>query len=307
MRKLSIAALILMLTGAMAYAAPVYTETWDFEDGTVGSAHPDWDAGTVQDTAAIVGQPYPDGNRLYCPDGTAANHSLPTATNSFIYEVDMYTDAGDINEFQDTGISYFYMNESMDVNEAWLHGDDWTTLYFGDPWLPNPRPGTADDWSNYQWQGGGGRSLSAYDSAGDELGKYYMGDTACDWNMPQVANVEMRIEYNTADNPGRVEIWFRSLNYDNVRAAQGEWLQLGWNGSEESFYDFILPTDTAGDPYDVFQIQMGGSSSWSQSAFDNVYFESGDNVTGFAGVPEPATIGLLGLGSLVLIRRRRHA
>jgi hypothetical protein len=313
-KMIYIAVLGLMLAGVSAYGAPMFTETWDFEDGTIGLPHPDWDAGTVQDTSPFQGLAYPDGKRLYTGDNTAANHTLPQATNSFIYGAEMWTDAGDINQFQATGLGYFYLTENNDVGEAWFEGDDWVTLRFGDPFLPNPRPGTSDDFDDFQWQGGSGRNLTSLQTDPDtcgptptELGEFYMGSPELDFDMPAVAEIEVRIEYNTTEclNPGRVEMWYRSLNYDNVRAPAGEWLLLGWNGATETFSDFILPLDpNTGEPYEVFQIKLGGSEAWSQVAFDNVYFMSGDNLVGLKGVPEPATIGLLGLGTVVLLRRR---
>ncbi len=315
-KTMPIVVLCLMFAGTPIYGALYYTETWDFEDGTVGSAHPDWDAGTVESNAPFSGVPYPDGNRLYTGDGVAANHSLPMATNSFIYGAEIWTDAGDINELEGCGLGYFYLDEGNTVREAWFEGDGWTTLKFGDGYLPNPRPGTADEWDNYQWQGGSGRSMHGLVTdpeicgpPAEDIGQYYMGSLDYDWNMPPVAEIEVRIEYNTTEclNPGRVELWYRSLNYDNVRVPAGEWLLLGWNGFEETFGDFILATDPdTGEPYEVFQIKLGGSSAWSQGSFDNVYFMSGDNLEGLMGVPEPATIGLLSLGALMLIRRRRH-
>ncbi|HPD28666.1 MAG TPA: PEP-CTERM sorting domain-containing protein [Phycisphaerae bacterium] len=291
-----------------AMAAPVYVKTWDFEDGTVGQPHPDWNAGTVQKNGPYSGTPYPKGNRLYTGDNVASWHTLAQPTNSFIYTTQMWTDAGNINGIRKAGMGYRYAGTT---HEVWFEGDDqggWpanapSRTRFGDSWLPNPRPGTEDQWDNYQWQGGGGRRLerSTLDGA-TNLGSHYLPSLNTpgvpDWEFPQFAEIELMIKYNTPDNPGTVELWFRSLNYNATRSAQDQWLRLGWGGyAGANYYDFILGINPATNDYwEIDRIKLGGGSAWSQAAYDNVYFQS---------IPEPTTLGLLLLGAVPTLRRRR--
>ncbi len=125
MRKfIFIAALLFMLTGALAYGAPVYTETWDFEDGTVGSGHPDWSAGTVYDTSPETSTAYPGNKRLWAGDAVEAIHTLPQETNQFIFMADLWTDTGkgsgygDEGGFEGNGLAYYYDHETEPDNKA---------------------------------------------------------------------------------------------------------------------------------------------------------------------------------------------
>lgn len=292
-----------------AMAAPIYVKSWDFEDGTVGQPHPDWSAGAVLTNAPYGGTAYTPvpNKRLHTGDNTAAWTTLPQATNSFIYTGQIRWDAGQINGFRKAGLGYMYAGTT---HEAWFEGDDrqaWTgapsdRMRFGDSWLPNPRPGTADVWANYQWQGGGGRVLDRSTVDGStNLGGYYTLAPSTpqinDWSLPVIGHAELMIKYNTPDNPGTVELYFRSLDYDNVRTAAGNWLKVGWAGDGGViFWNFILPINPAtNDYYEIDKIKVGGSYAWSQCSFDNVVFQS---------VPEPAALLLFGL-PMLLIRRRR--
>lgn len=289
-----------------AWAAPVYTLSWDFEDGTVGQPHPAWSAGTVLTNAPYGGTPYTPvpNKRLHTGDNTAAWSNLPAPTNSFLYKAEVRWDAGRINCIRKAGLGYMYAGTT---HEVWFEGDDrqaWANapsdrMRFGDSWLPNPRPGTPDVWANYQWQGGGGRVLDRCTLDGiNNLGGYYTLQSPS-WEHLQIAHGELMIKYNTPDNPGTVELYFRSLDYDNVRTTAGNWLRLGWGGDGGvTFYDFILPINgSTGDYWDIDKIKLGGASAWSQCSFDGVYFQS---------FPEPASLLLL-IAGLPLLRARRRS
>lgn len=283
-------ALVVGLMAAVAYAAPVFTQSWDFEDVTPVAGHPDWSAGVVDTVNPFSGQTY-SSNRLYTGDNTAAWASLSAPTNSFIFSAEVRWDAGSINGLRKAGIGYRY---AANGNEVWFQGKDtgWPVqMQFGDPYLPNPRPGATTDWADYQWQGGSGRTV--YPSSGD----YFMAE-ASTWDLPDIGQAELMLKYNTPDNPGTVEMYFRSLDYDNVRAPAGQWLKLGWPGYNGAWYeDFILGTDpVTGDIWDINQIKLGGANAWSQCSFDNVSVQS---------IPEPATALFLVMGGLFLARRRR--
>ncbi len=295
-----------------AMAAPVYVQTWDFEDGTAGQPHPDWSAGSVQTNAPYGGTAYTPvpNQRLHTGDNTAAWTTLPAATNSFVYTGQIRWDAGQINGFRKAGLGYMYAGTT---HEAWFEGSDrspWAKAHsdrmrFGDSWLPNPRPGTtvppgADDWPNYQWQGGGGRELdrSTVDGINNLGGYYTLSADEPDWWTPIIGHAELMVKYNTPDNPGTVELYFRSIDYNNVRTAAGNWLKVGWGGyGGVTYWDFILPINPATNDYwDIDKIKVGGSYAWSQCSFDNVVFQS---------VPEPAGLLLLGLAAIPMLRRRR--
>lgn len=292
MKKVLLLCSAMLIAAGTATAAPAYVESWDFEDVGLWGAHPDWSAGTVLDTAPFNGQAYtPAPNqRLHLGDNTSAWHTLSQPTNSFIYTAGVRWEAGDINGIQDAGIGYMYSG-----NDAWFEGNGKDRMGFGDRWLPNPRPGTADLWDNYQWKGGTkSLKLSSTDGA-TNMGDYYLWEKDV-WAMPTVGEAEMMIKYNTPDNPGTVELYVRTLDYDNIRVDAGVWMKLGWEGDSQDFYDFILPTDPGtGEPYAVDQIKMGGDYAWSQDSFDNVVFQS---------IPEPASLMLLVIG-LPMLRRRR--
>ncbi|MGQ9652421.1 MAG: hypothetical protein ACUVXJ_20205 [Phycisphaerae bacterium] len=286
-------------------AAPVYVKTWDFEDGTVGQPHPDWSGGVVLTNAPYGGTPYTPvpNQRLHTGDNTAAWTTLPAATNSFVYTGQIRWDAGQINGFRKAGLGYKYAGTT---HEVWFEGDDrqaWNKapsdrLRFGDSWLPNPRPGTPDVWANYQWQGGGGRVLDRSTVNGiDNLGGYYTLQSPS-WELPMIGHGELMIKYNTPDNPGTVELYFRSIDYDNVRTAAGNWLKLGWGGDGGvTYWDFILPINPATNDYwEIDQIKLGGAYAWSQCSFDNVVFQS---------IPEPVSLVLIGLAAIPMLRRRR--
>ncbi len=121
--------------------------------------------------------------------------------------------------------------------------------------------------------------------------------------MPDIINMRMMIKYNTPDNPGTVEVFYSPMNYTTVFGVQpGEWEKGKFKLSDGTWVDnFILADDPeTGEPYAVTKIELGGAEAnvgpFCEAAYDDVSFES---------IPEPATLGLLSFGAMILLRRRR--
>jgi hypothetical protein len=288
---------VLAALASFAFAQPAYVNTWDFENGTVGQPHPDWNTdpwspdggnGTVQTNGPFSGTPYPSNKRLYTADGTDAWHELQAPTNSFIYRANAWTDAGTINALSSTGIGFYGPSDWFGGNpwDAWYEGEgsNGDDIKFGMPSLPNPRPGSGGD---FQWPGGSGETM--------EYNGLTKGD-AITGSAPQLLEAEFEVRYNTPGNPGTLEVWWRTISHNNTLANAGVWVQVGWETNGNIYDDFILGTDGGGNVSEISHIKLGGDFAWSQVAFDNVYFES---------IPEPASLSLLLLGMPLLLRRRR--
>ena len=292
--KKAIGILAILAIAATAQAGPVYNLSWDFENGTVGSPYPGWSGGTVQVSNGYSGQMYPS-KRLFTGDGVASWLNLPQATDSFIFTTKIRWDAGAVNGIRGAGMGYRYVG----ANEVWFEGvaGAWAgipsdRLRFGDPQAVNPRPGSAGQWADYQWQGGDGRALKCSQDGVTDLG-YQYATISSSWGTVPVGEAEMMIKYNTPSNPGTIELYWRSLDYDNPRAPAGTWLKLGWQGAGGvKYWDFILHSPVR----EINQIKLGGANAWSQCSFDDVTFQS---------LPEPAALLLLGLGTIPMLRRRR--
>ena len=114
-------------------------------------------------------------------------------------------------------------------------------------------------------------------------------------------------------------------------------LPTGWNltstESADGFgtFDYLVRTTNNnsdggiqnGGPLTSFTLTIAGTSPWSQSDFDDEWSVPppperlalvamkfvrgpGDD-SAFGAIPEPATVALLGLGSLALLRRRKNS
>lgn len=284
-----------LVVATSAVAGPVYTETWDFEDGTVGSPHPDWNTdpwgadggnGSIQTNGPFSGTAYPSGKRLYLADNTDAWHQLPQPTDMFIYRANVWTDAGDINSLSSAGLGIYGPSDPFGGNpwDAWYEGESnkGDDIKFGMPSLPQ-RPGSGDN----QWPGGSGETM---EYNGTTKGDALTGST------PALLEAEFEIRYNTPDNPGTIECWWRTISHDNTLAPAGQWVQVGWETNGNIYDDFILADDGAGNYAEVTHIRLGGDFAWSQHAWDTVSFES---------VPEPASLMLLALGLPLITRRRK--
>lgn len=316
-RIIACSALVIMFMCATAFGAPVYTETWDFEDGTPGNPHPDWNAGTVYDMSPLQNLAYPGNQRLWAGNTTEAVHTLPETTNSFIFMADLWTDDGDAPEYNGDGGAFigkglaFYYDRAVEDNKAWFHGCGsnvrawrdggehhfWpSSLHYGDPTLPNPRPGSPTENdpmpaypNDYQWPGDYGRVTHWFRMENQQA------------TLPEIINMKLMIKYNTPDNPGTVEVYYMPLNYTTIFGdAPGTWVKGEYLLSDGTWVDnFILAEDPdTGEPYAISSIELGGSANGfaeGEVAYDDVYFES---------IPEPSMISLLGLGAVALLRRR---
>jgi len=91
--------------------------------------------------------------------------------------------------------------------------------------------------------------------------------------------------------------------------ASGKWDQADFNyDGQTSFSDFQLLAENFGNTASLSAGQISSLQSFAQDFGDNLIANpSGQGFT-LVAVPEPASIGLLGLGALALLgRRRKHA
>jgi hypothetical protein len=180
-----------------------------------------------------------------------------------------------------SGFTWGYPGNWIDFAGIWGKGDAWAIGVQGDidygtaAYVNYP----ADDW----------------DGQHDTPSHWLCEDTASPdsawWD--DTINLELDYQYTTA---GEV-VAKMTIPWDSVMGPAGTY----------TLYDGPLDA-TPGNGWwadDTIDTLILGSNphyaSWTQAQFDNVTFDSPDLV------PEPTSLGLLGLGSLVLLRRRRNA
>jgi len=281
------ASLALASAASAQYTGNDWQHVWDFENGLQGWTITNAGAGTGTWIAPGGNGPVlPDGQpsgygsgSLYLPDGSYARISLADVTS-----VPLGAD-GNLT----SGMTGFILQ--------------------ADAYLPNLRPLTGFPQNapgnalSLAGLGVGGTRINLYVEGRD--GNNLRGLTARDfaWDNTARNRSNVLIQTGTASDD---EWWDAVITFqiDYGYTTPGKWTayayvpfdnQLGpagWYTMSEGNYDVHPDGSTA-----EF-LQLGGQFSWTQAQFDNVKLHY---------VPEPATLGLLALGAIPMLRRRRHA
>lgn len=272
-KALSVSIVCVLAAGAAAFAAPYtgpWLQTWDFNDGLQG-----W---TKTQGPGYWVDPALDPNGPVLPDGGVSN-------------------AGGGNLYAPDGTTFQY-NLANPVNSFVIQVD---------AWLPNLMPLNI----NQYLPGNGiqGAGVGAITQA-ENKHMYVAGRNP---DGP-------RIRDHSWDNTNRDRSWL----FEEVGVAKAnmwdKWVTLqfeyNWNNSGKftghvytpwdsgvhdgpgwfSFAEYNIHAETAKQFVDrlIVGSVIPGTNSWTQGQFDNVKF-----------VPEPATLSLLVLGGLAMLRRRR--
>lgn len=266
MRKsLSLGPMVLLVLAGTAIGTPAYQLSWDFEGNTNLPAG--WSA--------------PNGYEVRNTDAFLGGTPLASGNALYLHDVGA---AG-------SGDEQYATFDLPAATNSWIFKSDvhwsannlmsssglgWSYVNApgGNAWMEGGSGGGrdlywGDPWS-VDWPGGQGKKI--FSPAFRDLNNVikYPGDG------------RITVKYNLPENPGKVTFVWETLSYT---VKPGGDVPL-WAGN--------VP-NTGGVAWDVFRIQLGGSYMWSQSYFDNVMFES---------IPEPASLMLLGLGVVPLLRRR---
>src|SRR5581483_7603982 len=157
------------------------------------------------------------------------------------------------------------------------------------------------------WNGTGITSSHAAVTSGGAVG-YADG---ADGVVPGLAAGDELVKYTLAGDAnldGTVSFSDFQVLAENF-GASGKWDQADFNyDGQTSFSDFQLLAENFGNTASLSAGQISSLQSFAQDFGDNLIANpSGQGFT-LVAVPEPASIGLLGLGALALLgRRRKHA
>jgi hypothetical protein len=300
LRKCTLIALVAIATGP-AFAAL----TWNFDDGMQGWTIVNTPAGTN----TTVGKWVAPGEQIQLASDTLGNPIYSTAPGGNVYL------PGDGNG-KPAAI--------YDLTSKLKNGKTQSFMLQADVWLPNLRPlnfrnnypGITDQNSGIAAYGINGTTNSDWGvTMGGDLaqgGLFYKDYTSDAWTRhlkswcledknaaPTYDSmwncwIKLKMDWNYSE-PGKV-IASAFIPFDNYVGNANQWITV-WSGPIESSTWYLRPLN-------VNRIGIGsflkGDGPWSKSQIDNVIFDSPDLI------PEPATLMLLGLGGLALLRRR-HA
>lgn len=252
---------------------PALGASWDFDDWstqgwTLGG---NGAAGVGGNPVGSLAEPADNSGALYLPDGGFA--SMPVAsTNSFVFSAEIAATAMAVNRFQAAGMGYRATNNQDTTTANTLAPPDAVTAWFEGKSSSSERMIFKDSY--------GGNTEDAMTWLKNSSG-----------GVNPVESARATIYYNWEDGAGpgeagKVVITWEELDY------------LPNAGNHPPLYEYqsgLDINDATGDYHEVNMIRLGGAYSWSQFYADNVSFI----------VPEPASLALLGLGGMALLRRRR--
>lgn len=283
--------------GLALMATPAFATYWDFNDWTTQgwTIQNNPNAGVQGNPAANSGVVPPWGGSppthgysepgdgtgsLYLPDHAIAWMSVPS-TNSFKFSADMgsFFSLNLVGRFQLAGLAYrATYNEGTNTPNtaaahavsAWFEGRSQNSerMQFRDTYAVGDQLNTAMTW------------LKAGPTGGTDF---------TDYNIFETGRATIYYNWNNVpgygDGTGKILISWAPVDYT---AKTG-------NAASPFLYPYNLAINpVTGTYYDINEIRLGGDYSWTQSYFDNVEF-----------VPEPATMIMLALGAVPLLRRRR--
>lgn len=301
LRKLTVIALVAIV--GPAFAVP---RTWDFNDGLQG-----W---TIVNT--------PAGNGSTQGQWVAPGQVIQLASDQVGNPI--YSSAGGGNLYL-PGDANGKPVATLDLTSLLNGGSTRSFMLQADVWLPNlsplvfrnAYPGMTNQNSGiaaYGFSSAPGATTSNYGvHIGGDLaqgGLFYEDYTSEAWskhmkswcledknaggNYSNMWNcwIKLKLDWNYS-SPGNV-IASALVPFDNYGGNANQWFNI-WSGAIEA-------SNWMPRPLNVTKIALGswlaGSGPWSKSQIDNVIFDSPDLV------PEPASLMLLGLGGLALLRRR---
>lgn len=274
MKKLTVILGVLGILSVPAMAAPNYTMSWDWNDFTPqgwlvgGNVSAGVGANPVENNADNIPDPSNNTGALYLPDGGYAVFNLPQSTNSFIFTAEVAGARMDVNRLQAAGLAYRHTYDKDTTNPNSL------PLNAVSAWLEGKNAGSEriifkDTYADGNYTDDSMRWLKASDGS-----------------VGVVETIRLTIDYN-ATVPGQILLYGEPVDY------------LPEAGNEPSPYTYGAPihvSTATGDYEEIDMIRLGGEYSWSQFYADNAFFQS---------VPEPTTLGLLAIGLLPLLKRRK--
>lgn len=308
---------VLALAVSPTLADTFYTNSWDFNNDPVGGPAAGWTSYTpwwatpnpgnavmkIYNSSQYVsgsGMPIFDSNKFGASLNSnciAAKHVLSEAeqTNTFIFQTEMFTD------LTGTGITNWLSGSGIKLQTSWNGVADAGEIWF--------EPDTDSGSSKNIRTGSSGGILPTQDgfTGGNRRLLVNDGLNGLDNVLANTANtlvkpatIQLRVKYNTPDNPGTVEYWVKTQDYISLRDAYADsqgWIKMSWKGSSGQWHDSVsLALDPLTGEYaklTTINLQVRG---WTHTYFDDVALLS---------VPEPATLSLLALGALAMVRRRR--
>lgn len=321
----ALAAAVVLSTSAISRASVVYEETFGYYDGGTGASGQtpfygyDWDAQKVSSTGTVssignntatsagaISFGGPNGNHI---GGTGPNGIAPAAP----------TVIG--TPFQTTSAGPIYYTAAQSLNRS--PANDTTALKYGLGYN-NVADGTALDYTKeYATYSSGdalnsvnhpGLTFSWFEGNNDAAGGYSLAvEIAGQWYVTTKIYNNEDVHLVAAGTTGLQNGGFEN----NVTYSSTGWDLLNFNGD----YSFVAGTQgltttdtlstalargTTGQTIDTTaNIQAFGLFSDANTASSNRRFDSFTITDNVAAAPEPASLALIGVGSLLMLRRRR--
>lgn len=291
-RACAVSLVLLLATAASAQYAGPWTHEWDFETGTQG-----WSLFT--ETANSTAYWYNGG-------GNGPNLAGSGPSNY----------GGNSLHLIDGGYARILISD-FTPTELGANGNNFSGkqgfILQADAWLPNLSDGsTGIPTSAFGGTPGNSLSLAGVGVEGTNIALYAegksdrLGLTARDFGHDNTARNRSGVLDQTNSQPNKLLWWDAMITFqiDYGFTTPGKWTAYGYvpfqnNLGGPGWYvmsngNYNVHPDGSAATF----LQLGGRFSWTQAQFDNVklYY-----------VPEPASLGLLALAALPMLRRRRTA